>query len=187
MVVPALGNGAAAIPYIHGPWHRSHVLPGTFEIHMVAPRSSVSSGGRYLLVGAGAAGFLVSLRFLLVGAWPVLLFTILDLGALLVALHLFNRRPPRRERLRVNDSMVELIRTDGRGNEARVTLPAFWTRLEMSGRSEVDCDLWLVFRQQRHAIGQCVCAKERRRLAPRIRAALAGPPWQSSRPGRGIS
>lgn len=155
-----------------GPWNSP--ARNSVEIHMVAPRSALPVKGQYLLIAAGIAAALVSLRFVLLGAWPVLIFSLLDIGALAVALYVFNKSPVPQERLRVQDGEIELVRSDSRGRQTRITLPAFWTRLEMSGRSEVDCDLWLAFRQQRHPIGQCVSAEDRRRLAPRIRAALTG-------------
>lgn len=70
-----------------------------------------------------------------------MLFAALDLGALFVALHLFNRSPVPEERLCVRSHDVELIRSDHRGRRSRITLPTFWTRPEASGRSGADHDL----------------------------------------------
>lgn len=75
------------------------------------------------------------------GAWPVLLFAVLDLGALFVALHLFNRSPVPEERLCVRSHNVELIRSDHRGRRSRITLLTFWTGPEAPGRSGADHDL----------------------------------------------
>jgi len=157
----------------HRPWDRDYVAPGAVEIRMRAPRSAIPSGGRKALIIAGAAAALLSLRFLLLGAWPVLIFSALDIGALAVALHVFSRSLTPEERLRICDGQVELIRSDSRGRSTRLLLPAFWTRLEVTSRSETDCNLWLVFRQQRHPIGLCISDRERRAAAPRIREALA--------------
>ncbi|WP_070154992.1 DUF2244 domain-containing protein [Sphingobium phenoxybenzoativorans] len=153
-----------------GPWDRA--AGDAAEIRMVSPRSTLPFPGRYLLIAASATAALVSLRFVLLGAWPVLIFSMLDIGALAVALHIFNRSPVPEERLRVVGGQVELERMDGRGRRSRITLPAFWTRLEASGRTELDHELWLVFRRERHRIGQCVSADERRAIEPRIRAIL---------------
>lgn len=147
--------------------------PPSLDLRMFAPRSPLPPMGRNLLIVAAVLGTLVGLRFLLIGAWPVLLFAVLDFGALFVAMHLFNRAPVPEERLCVRRHDVELIRSDHRGRKSRVALPTFWTRLEASGRSGIDHDLWLVFRNKRHAIGRCLSAEERRLLEPRIRAALA--------------
>lgn len=155
-----------------GPW--AQLEDGVPEVHMTSPRSALPVQGKYLLVAAAIASALVSLRFVLLGAWPVLVFSLLDIGALAVALHIFATGPVPEERLRIHDGQVELIRLDSRGRRSRITLPAFWTRLEMSDRSEIDCDLWLVFRRERHAIGRCVSAAERRRLAPKIADVLRG-------------
>lgn len=160
-------------PFAKSPWDPAYSAPGTVEIRIVAPRSAIPPAGRYMLLALGIAAALLSLRFLMLGAWPVLLFSVLDIGALAVALHMFNRSAVPEERLRVRDNEIELVRSDHRRREKRIVLPAFWTRLETSGRSEVDHNLWLVFRQQRHAIGLCVSADERRNLEPQIRAALA--------------
>lgn len=140
---------------------------------MSAPRSALPIKGQYLLIIAAVAATMISLRFILLGAWPVLIFSVLDIGALAAALHLFSRGQVPEERLRIIGGQIELERLDGRGRRSRITLPAFWTRLEASGRSELDYDLWLVFRRERHPIGRCISAAERRTLQPRIAAAIA--------------
>lgn len=154
-----------------GPWG-SNRLAET-QIRMVAPRSALPVRERYAVIAAGVAAAMISLRFILIGAWPVAIFALLDIGALLVALHVFARSPVPEERISLIDGRLELVGCDGRGRRQRITLPAFWTRLEASGRSELDCDLWLVFRGERHPIGRCVAAADRRALIPLIEALLA--------------
>lgn len=145
---------------------------GAFEIRLVAPRSPLSLEGKLLLGGAAFAAALVSLRFLLLGAWPVLVFSVLDLGGLAVALILFRRRPVPEERLRIHGDRLELTRIDHHGRRTEILLPVFWTRLETGSRSELDFELWLVLRRERHRIGRFVSAAERRAIAPRLHAAL---------------
>ncbi|MGC6328931.1 DUF2244 domain-containing protein [Rhizorhabdus sp. FW153] len=140
---------------------------------MVAPRSTLPVSGKYVLIGAAVAAVLVSLRFVMIGAWPVLVFALLDIGALAVALYIFGRRPVPEERISLVDGRIELVRIDGSGRRDRLELPAFWTRLEASGRTELDCDLHLVFRQHRYPVGRCVSAAARRSLIPQIEALLA--------------
>lgn len=166
------GNDGAP-PARPGPWDHNYLAPGTVEIRMRAPRSPIPEGGRQALIIAGAAAALFSLRFLLLGAWPVLVFSVLDIGALAIALHIFNKSKVPEERLRIHDGEVELIRSDERGRHTRVALPVFWTRLEMQEPSDIRCSLWLVSRQRRYPIALCISDHERRKVAPRIRAALA--------------
>lgn len=153
------------------PWGAARL--NDMEIRIVAPRSTLPIPSRHILVAAAIAAGLLSLRFMLIGAWPVLVFAVLDIGALAVALHVFARRPIPEERIALVNGQLEITRIDGGGRSDRVELPAFWTRLEASGRSELDCDLHLVVRQRRHPIGLCVSAAERRSLIPRIEALLS--------------
>ncbi|QHL91151.1 DUF2244 domain-containing protein [Sphingomonas changnyeongensis] len=154
-----------------GPWGSARRTDT--EIRMIAPRSAMPVQGRYMLIAASIAAAIMSARFVMIGAWPVMIFAVLDIGALVVALHVFARRPVPEERLALVDGRIELTRIDHQGRRARLALPAFWTRLETSGRTELDCDLWLVFRGRRHPVAQCVAAAERRALIPRIEALLA--------------
>lgn len=97
------------------------------EIRMASPRSPLPVQGRYRLIAAAIAAALISLRFVLRGAWPVLIFSVPDIGALAAA---------------------------------------------ACRRTELEHALWPVFRRERHRIGRCVSATERRALEPPIRPAL---------------
>lgn len=162
---------AAATPVPRpDPWGSAAM--NAFEMRLAAPRSVLSLEGKLLLGGATIAAILVSLRFLLLGAWPVLVFSVLDLGGLAVALVLFSRRPVPEEQLRIHGDRLELVRIDHQGRRTEHALPVFWTRLEIASRSELDCELWLVLRRERYRIGQFISAAERRAVAPRLQAAL---------------
>jgi len=147
-------------------------VPQASEIQMVEPRSSFSSAGISILVCAGVAATFLILRFLAIGAWPISIFAALGFGILSLSLYIFRKSHVHEERLRIRGGELEFIRSDRRGKLTRIVLPAFWTRLEIKSRSDIECDLWLVFRNQRHPVGRCVSADERRRLAPHIRTVL---------------
>lgn len=163
-------SAEASRPLRPSPWDTS--TEAAFKMRLVAPRSPFSLEGKLLLGGAAFAAILVSLRFLLLGAWPVLVFSILDLGGLAVALILFRKRPVPEECLRIRGDRLELTRIDHHRRRTEIVLPVFWTRLETGSRSELDFELWLVLRRERHRIGRFVSAAERRALAPRLQAAL---------------
>lgn len=156
-----------------GPWDFAVLTRETSEIRMRAPRSMMPATSRYVLIGFAVAAALLSLRFLLIGAWPVILFSALDVGALGVAFHLFARGGVPEERLSVHGGTIRLVRSGGRGKEERIELPAYWTRLEVASWAPADFRLFLVFRQQRYPLGQCVSSAERRRIAPRVERALS--------------
>lgn len=156
-----------------GPWDRNHVEPGTVEIRMSAPRSEIPKPARNVLLVIMTASVLMSLRFVMLGAWPVLIFSLLDIGALVTALYLFGRSKPQQERLQIAVDRIALIRADERGRTHQIDFPPFWTKLETISRSEADCQLFLVFRHRRVPIANCLSASERLKIAPKIAAALA--------------
>lgn len=155
-----------------GPWDPERIEAGTIDIRISAPRSSLPVSARRVLLAAAVVAGLVSIRFVLIGAWPVLLFSLLDIGGLAVALILFGRSQPQRERLLIDREKIALVRYDASGRSATSTLPTFWTRVETVSRSEVDCSLYLVFQQRRVAVARCLSDAERRALAPQINQAL---------------
>ena len=173
MPVTYAGFGDDAVPVGVGPWDRDHVAPGTVEIRMSAPRSEIPRPARHVLLASMAVSILMSLRFVMLGAWPVLIFSLLDIGALLTALVLFSRSRPQQERLQIAVDRIALIRADDAGRTRQIDFPPFWTRLETISRSEADCQLFLVFRHRRVPIANCLSASERLSIAPKIAAALA--------------
>jgi uncharacterized membrane protein len=140
---------------------------------MVEPRSPLLAAGCWMLATIGAEYVFLMLHFFQRGAWPIALYVAMAGGLLAISIYTLKISRPVEERLRVVGGEVEVVRSDRRGKYTRVVLPAFWTRLEIANRSDIECDLWLVFRRQRYPIGLCVSVGERRQLAPQIRAILA--------------
>ena len=155
-----------------GPWDPAYYAASGPAISMTAPRSALPWNAKRILWIAVAVSAVMSLRFAMLGAWPVLIFSVLDIGGLYVALHMFSRSRPPEERLRFQSDRIELERIDAKGRSSKIALPAYWTRLETQERPDGDCRLWLVFRQERHPIGMCLGATERRAIAPQIEDAL---------------
>lgn len=141
---------------------------GTFDLHMQANRSSIPLPAMHLLFATVAALLLMSVRFVALGAWPVAIFSLVDIGMLVGALVIFHRRAPPAELLSVREGQLVWHGSDGR----TVTMPAFWARLETVERSAADVTLWLRFRRHRHQVGQCLALEERRQVAEVLEGAL---------------
>ena len=154
------------------PWDPAYCAAKGPVIRMTAPRSALPWNAKQLLLIAAVVSAALSLRFALLGAWPVLIFSALDIGGLYVALHMFSRSRPPEERLKFHSDRIELERIDPRGRTSKITLPAYWTRLDIQGLPDGDFRLWLVFRQERQPIGLCLSAADRRAIAPQIQHAL---------------
>ncbi|GAA0335993.1 hypothetical protein GCM10009087_53050 [Sphingomonas oligophenolica] len=148
--------------------------PRSFRLDMVSNRSFMPERTNLILLGFGTALGLMSLRFVLLGAWPVAIFALLDLTALGGALFAFRRSHVPAETLTIADGQIVHLAIDARGLERRATMPAYWVRLEAIERSPLDLTLWLRFRGQRHPVGQCLGLDERREVAKLIDRALGG-------------
>lgn len=141
---------------------------GAFELHMQANRSSLPFPTHYVVVAAGIVLALLSIRFVALGAWPVAIFSLIDIGLLAGAFHIFARRSPPTERLSLRDGEVVWCASDGR----EIAMPAYWAKFEAEERAPLDLTLWLRFRQDRHQAGQCLSLDERREVAGLIHKAL---------------
>lgn len=141
---------------------------GAFDLHMQANRSTIPLPATHLTIAAGLALLLLSIRFVALGAWPVAIFSLFDALLLAGALVMFRRRPPPSEHVSLQNGQLIWRGSDGR----RLTMPAFWARLETVERSPIDVTLWLRFRRDRHQVGQCLALYERREVADVLDQAL---------------
>jgi len=89
--------------------------PRAAEIQIVEPRNALSPYVAYLLAVVGVAAGLMTLRFSLVGAWPISVFALFDAGLLALAVYMFRTSRVQEERLRVAGGQVELVHQDRRG------------------------------------------------------------------------
>jgi uncharacterized membrane protein len=170
--MPSLCQSSGGENSAKGPWDPAYYPASGPAISMTGPRSALPWSARRILWVAVAVSAVLSLRFAMIGVWPVLIFSVLDIGGLYVALHMFSRSRPPEERLQFHSDRIEFERINAKGRSSKIALPAYWTRLETQERPDGNCRLWLVFRQERHPIGTCLGATGRRAIAPQIQHAL---------------
>ncbi len=94
--------------------------PAFFDLELRPSQPLGPVGRRWLFCGLGALVVLLSVRFLLVGAWPVAAFLALDLALLWWAFAAVRQRARTREHLRLDGQWLELVRVAPAG-ATRVT------------------------------------------------------------------
>ncbi|WP_448581444.1 DUF2244 domain-containing protein [Thermaurantiacus sp.] len=137
------------------------------------PNRSLAPRHFWLAVAGVAILFLLfGVRFLLLGAWPILPFMALDLALLAWALRASYRSGEAFERLILDDQalVVEQACPEGR---RRVTLEPLAVRVELQTFPDTRNRLWLRAREQRVAVGSFLSAAERVELARAVEAGLA--------------
>ncbi|KPF67843.1 hypothetical protein IP88_12140 [alpha proteobacterium AAP81b] len=124
-------------------------------------------GGVAVIFGLGA------LRFLALGAWPVLPFLALDVGALWWAFRASNATGRALERVVLADDALTVTRISHHGVRRDVALEAYWTRVDVEETPLGDAHLFLTGRGRRVRVGGFLSADERREVAKVIAAALS--------------
>ena len=85
---------------------------------------------------AGLA-MLISLRFWMLGAWPVLPFSVIEVGLVLLMLRLNTREARASELILLTETELRIVRTEPSGQRRVRVLPSGWlsvSLLERDGR-----------------------------------------------------
>ncbi len=99
---------------------------------LIVPHRSLSPRGRVMVVGGllllSAA---VSFRFWLLGAWPVVAFSSVEVPLLALLLVINQRRARASELIMLDASRLTVIRTDAGGRREQASLPTAWLRINL--------------------------------------------------------
>ncbi|HEY6433187.1 MAG TPA: DUF2244 domain-containing protein [Acetobacteraceae bacterium] len=146
--------------------------PVLFEA-VIVPYRSLSPRGLRILTGVicGLCA-LTTLRFLLIRAWPVIGFSVVEVG-LAVGLLWFNlRRGRQSEIVLLTEAGLEIVRTDTAGRKHVERLTHGWLNVVLQEQAGRVPRLLLVARQQQREIAAWLGEEEKRDLAMALRDAL---------------
>ncbi|MDM5177873.1 DUF2244 domain-containing protein [Massilia sp. DJPM01] len=111
----------------------------------------------------------IGLAFAAHGAWPVLVFALLDIGVLAVALLCYARHAGDRERVALGDGCLLVERVEA-GRVRSIRLEACWTRIGMPDRRH--SLIALESRGVRVEIGAFIAEELREQVAQELRREL---------------
>ena len=102
-----------------------------FEARIV-PYRSLTRKGVMIVVGS-LAGLTVAmaLRFWLLGAWPVVAFSLVEVPLVVLLLAINFRRARASELIMLSMQELTVIRTDPAGRRKQVSLPSAWLRVDL--------------------------------------------------------
>jgi uncharacterized membrane protein len=170
---PDLAAPDLAAPDHAAPDHVDQDAEATLFEAVIVPHRSLTPRGLRLVIGlicllCGLTAF----RFWLIGAWPVVIFSVAEVG-LAVLLLLVNARQVRAsELILLTERTLRVVRTTAGGRRVERELSPGWLNVtleEMPGRAP---RLVLVARGVREEIGTALGESERRDLARALGAAL---------------
>lgn len=144
----------------------------TFEVR---PNRSLSREGMLVFFGAVAVlSLLVAVRFILLGAWLVLPFTLLELVVLGFSLYLFERHSRYSETLQISPDSILFVARRGVKILQECRFQTHWVNvvLQLDQHSWYPGKLLLQSHGRCIEIGACLTDDDRKALAETIKASL---------------
>jgi len=100
---------------------------------VIVPHRSLKRKGVAVVVGViSALTASVALRFWLLGAWPVVAFSLVEAPLIFVLLAVNVRRARASERIMLNTEEFRVIRIDPAGRRKQDSLPSAWLRIDLN-------------------------------------------------------
>jgi uncharacterized membrane protein len=146
--------------------------PALFEAVIVPHRSLSRRGVAVLVVALSLLCFLIGLRCLLLGAWPVICFSAAEVGLAVSLIWLNVRRARAVELVVLSEDGVRIARTDMHGRRTEKTLSADWLNVVLEEEPGRVPALLLSARGRKEEIGTVLGEPEKRDLAAALSAAL---------------
>jgi uncharacterized membrane protein len=151
----------------------TEAAPAVFYDAVLKPHRSLPPKGfaALMLVLAGAS-FVVSLVFVLNGAWPVTPFFGIDVALVYLAFRLSYRQARQTEALRLTEDSLTVERVSIYGERRRWRFQPFWLRVRFEEKDEHTNRLLLTSHGSSLALGTFLGPAERRGVAGALKDAL---------------
>jgi uncharacterized membrane protein len=127
---------------------------------------------RWLVGGVGGVFFIGGMRFLALGAWPILPFMVIDVALLWWAFRASYAAGRGHERVVLIGDALTLLRVSPHGTEKCFGFEPYWTQVQIEETPLGDAHVWLAARGRRVRVGHFLSAPERREVGAVIAAAL---------------
>jgi uncharacterized membrane protein len=135
-----------------------------FDLTLRPNRSLDPRHARWLVLGIGGFMFLMGVRMLALGAWPVVPFLAVDAGLVWWAFRASYRSGRSVETVRLTQEDLVVGHRSPDGRERRVRLEPLWTRAKLERLSMKQNRLWLTARERRVAVGRFLSPQEREEI-----------------------
>lgn len=139
--------------------------PAIFDLEMRPSRSLDRRSFWLMIAGVSLIFLLMGVRFLMLGAWPILPFMLADIALLAWAMRASYRSGRASEHLRLDSEGLEFIRIAAHGQARRTRLEPWLARVELEELGEAENRLWLRAGDRRLRLGSFLSPAERAAIA----------------------
>ncbi len=143
-----------------------------FEAVIVPHRSLSPRGLLIVMASVGLLCALIVLRFWLIGAWPVAVFGVVEIGLAIFLLRLHAARARASELVLLSADALRIVRIDRRGRRLEHVLPVSWLNATLEEPPGQVPRLLLVARGVREEIAATLGQAEKRDLCAALCDAL---------------
>jgi uncharacterized membrane protein len=143
-----------------------------FQAAVVPHRSLSPKGLRALICTICGLSAVIALRMLLVRAWPVMAFSVLEVGLVVALLRLNVRRARAAEVVVLTEAELSVVRVDPGGRRQERSISPAWLSVQLEEKPGRVPRLVLAARDVREEIGAAIGEAEKRELATALREAL---------------
>jgi uncharacterized membrane protein len=142
-----------------------------FNATLYPHRSMTPRGARTIITIVGVICALAGLRFIIVGAWPVVLFVMFDVIALWIAFH-FNFRAARLfETIQLTKQSLVICRVHPNRQVETWGLEPYWLRILIERYKDNDA-LQIISHGKKLEIGAFLTDREKQEIATSLQSAL---------------
>ncbi len=107
-------------------------LPAPVFEALIVPHRSLTRRGVLIVVAVMALlSCAVAVRFWLLGAWPVMAFSLVEVPLIVLLLSINQRRARASELIMLTTQELTVIRTDPAGRRRHVSLPSAWLKVDL--------------------------------------------------------
>jgi len=135
-----------------------------FDLVLTPNRSLDRRHARWIVLGVAAIMLLMGIRLLLLGAWPVIPFLVIDVALMAWAFRASYRSGRGYEKLRLDEDDLVVRRCSAEGRERHIRLEPLWTTARLERMAMRQNRLWLTAREQRVAVGRFLSPGEREEI-----------------------
>ena len=135
------------------------------KLRLEPSKSLRPKGANLVLITLGGCGFVISLSFMVFGAWPVFGFMALDVLLIYIAFQAQYRRSDRGEEITISNDKIEIKYFKGGSCVKTILLNKYWAKLEHFNSFNRQSKLMFSSHGKFSEIGGFLNSKEKQKLA----------------------
>jgi uncharacterized membrane protein len=139
-------------------------MPQFLDLTLYPQRSLKPEHAQKLLLGLGILCGLASLRFLAIGAWPVVVFLLFDILAIGLAFWISYRRGRAFETIQLNETDLIISHSDPKGRLRHWRFEPYWVKISMGIRGPDKNILEVSHHDKSVELGNFLTPAERRKI-----------------------